>query len=364
MMRVGVTTTKLATTSSTTSSTTIKNRERRIVARRGNHPERNRFRNASRAAGTGKDDDDDVFGITTSLSANKDDDDDDDDDAVVVVIIPGFLSGAEAYDGMRDALERELRANARDAGSVVKVFVAPTRALDWYPTLGGKDFSRIVDGIDACVERASTFAPKDGKVVLVGHSAGGWLARLWMGGEAYCGKRYNGAKYVKTLITLGTPHASAEAYPFGRVIEKRVGEDDAALSENARGSSLCFTNELYPGAHEVGVKYVNVAGDYIRGANSFPEALCVELKDDKENLSFLEKIRRAWRAYSCGISYAANTGDSAAGVVGDGVCPIETAHSLPGAEEVILRAYHSPNTKGDPWYGSPDVVARWAPYCV
>jgi pimeloyl-ACP methyl ester carboxylesterase len=358
MMRVGVTTTKLATTSSTTSSTTIKNRERRIVARRGNHPERNRFRNASRAAGTGKDDDD-VFGITTSSNANKDD-----DGAVVVVIIPGFLSGAEAYDGMRDALERELRANARDAGSVVKVFVAPTRASDWYPTLGGKDFSRIVDGIDACVERASTFAPKDGKVVLVGHSAGGWLARLWMGGEAYCGKRYNGAKYVKTLITLGTPHASAEAYPFGRVIEKRVGEDDAALSENARGSSLCFTNELYPGAHEVGVKYVNVAGDYIRGANSFPEALCVELKYDKENLSFLEKIRRAWRAYSCGISYAANTGDSAAGVVGDGVCPIETAHSLPGAEEVILRAYHSPNTKGDPWYGSPDVVARWAPYCV
>lgn len=351
-MRVGVTTTtKLATTS----STTIKNRERRIVARRGNHPERNRFRNASRAAGTGKDDDA-VFGITTSLSANKDDDDD--DDAVVVVIIPGFLSGAEAYDGMRDALERELRANARDAGSVVKVFVAPTRASDWYPTLGGKDFSRIVDGIDACVERAS----RDGKVVLVGHSAGGWLARLWMGGEAYCGKRYNGAKYVKTLITLGTPHASAEAYPFGRVIEKRIGEDDAALSENARGSSLCFTNELYPGAHEVGVKYVNVAGDYIRGANSFPEALCVE--DDKENLSFLEKIRRAWRAYSCGISYAANTGDSAAGVIGDGVCPIETAHSLPGAEEVILRAYHSPNTKGDPWYGSPDVVARWAPYCV
>ena len=311
MMRVGVTTTKLATTS----STTIKNRERRIVARRGNHPERNRFRNASRAAGTGKDDDDAVFGITTSLSANKDDDDD--DDAVVVVIIPGFLSGAEAYDGMRDALERELRANARDAGSVVKVFVAPTRASDWYPTLGGKDFSRIVDGIDACVERASTFAPS--KVVLVGH-------------------------------------------PFGRVIEKRIGEDDAALSENARGSSLCFTNELYPGAHEVGVKYVNVAGDYIRGANSFPEALCVE--DDKENLSFLEKIRRAWRAYSCGISYAANTGDSAAGVIGDGVCPIETAHSLPGAEEVILRAYHSPNTKGDPWYGSPDVVARWAPYCV
>lgn len=353
MMRSGVTT----TTSSTTRKTRIKNREGRIVAR-GNHRARNRFRNASRGAATGEDAD--AFGITTSSA----EDDEDEDDAVVVVIIPGFLSGAEAYDGMRDALERELRANARDAGSVVKVFVAPTRASDWYPTLGGKDFSRIVDGIDACVERASTFAPRDGKVVLVGHSAGGWLARLWMGGEAYCGKRYNGAKYVKTLITLGTPHASAEAYPFGRVIEKRFGEDDAALSENARGSSLCFTNELYPGAHQVGVKYINVAGEYIRGANSFPEALCVELKGDKENLSFLEKIRRAWRAYSCGISYAANTGDSAAGVIGDGVCPIETAHSLPGAEEVILRAYHSPNTKGDPWYGSPDVVARWAPYCV
>ena len=341
-----------ATTTTTTTTTT-----RRVVARNHLRDHRrgakDRFRNASRASG---EDDAALFGITTSSA-------DDDDDAVVVVVVPGFLSGAEAYEGMRDALERELRAKAK-AGSVVKVFVAPTRASDWYPTLGGKDFSRIVDGIDACVQRASAFAARDGKVVIVGHSAGGWLARLWMGGEAYCGKRYSGAKYVKTLITLGTPHASAEAYPFGRVIEKRVGEDDAALSENARGSSLCFTNYLYPGAHEVGVRYVNVAGDYIRGANSFPEALCVELKENANNLSFLDKIRRAWRGYSCGISYAANTGGSAAGVVGDGVCPIETAHSLPGAEEVILRAYHSPNTKGDPWYGSPDVVAQWAPYCV
>lgn len=47
-------------------------------------------------------------------------------------------------------------------------------------------------------------------------SAGGWLARLALGGVPYNGETFGLAPLVHTLLTLGTPHQSLEAYPFGR----------------------------------------------------------------------------------------------------------------------------------------------------
>jgi hypothetical protein len=51
----------------------------------------------------------------------------------------------------------------------------------------------------------------------VGVSAGGWLARLALGGAPYeAGRVFALASLVHTLVCLGTPHQSLEAYPFGR----------------------------------------------------------------------------------------------------------------------------------------------------
>lgn len=52
--------------------------------------------------------------------------------------------------------------------------------------------------------------------VQVGVSAGGWLARLALGSQPYDGKVFGLSPLVHTLVTLGTPHESMEAYPFGR----------------------------------------------------------------------------------------------------------------------------------------------------
>lgn len=52
--------------------------------------------------------------------------------------------------------------------------------------------------------------------VQVGVSAGGWLARLALGNVPYNGETFGLAPLVHTLVTLGTPHQSLEAYPFGR----------------------------------------------------------------------------------------------------------------------------------------------------
>ena len=284
-------------------------------------------------------------------------------DARAVVLVPGFLSDARAYKDVAVALERSVR---RATGERVVVSVARVSLADWAPTLAGGDFARVVDKIDACVREASVQVG-GGKVCVVAHSAGGWLTRLYLGSEPYCGRVYAGEKYVDVVVSLGAPHASMEKYPFGRIAERRRGEDESSLTEDARGSSLAYANLKYPGAFCESVRYVNVVGDVVAGSPSFDVigALCDD-DDDERDAGFLERLRdrlrERWSAYVVGVSYAANCGDASAR--GDGVCPVATALSLDGAENVILPGvYHGANI-GDPWYGSPDVVDAWSSYCV
>ena len=47
------------------------------------------------------------------------------------------------------------------------------------------------------------------KVVLIGHSAGGWICRAYPSKRNYGGKSYVGQQLVHSLITLGSPHGNA-----------------------------------------------------------------------------------------------------------------------------------------------------------
>ena len=139
-----------------------------------------------------------------------------------VLIIPGFLSSASEYEGMADALRRF------DASADVSV--VPLETKDWYPTLAGGDFRAILDKVDRAATEAlrASGSPPEGKTLrVVGHSAGGWLARTWLGSSPYMGRVYGGAKKTRVLLTLGTPHYSLERYPFGRVSEKLFADPEA-----------------------------------------------------------------------------------------------------------------------------------------
>ena len=139
-----------------------------------------------------------------------------------VLIIPGFLSSASEYEGMADALRRF------DASADVSV--VPLETKDWYPTLAGGDFRAILDKVDRAATEAlrrSGCSPDDKKLRVVGHSAGGWLARTWLGSAPYKGRVYGGARKTTLLLTLGTPHYSLERYPFGRVSEKLFADPEA-----------------------------------------------------------------------------------------------------------------------------------------
>jgi len=274
---------------------------------------------------------------------------------VRVVFVPGYLSDAAAYVDAATALERALLARSAGSSGRARVDVVPVTRRDWWPTLAGGDFAHVVRKIDATV-RKSCEEVDGARVALVGHSAGGWLGRLYLGDERYRGETFGGRRYVRALVTLGTPHASAEAYPFGRVAEHRDGERADALSADARGSSLAFVNELYPGAFFDDVKYVNVIGDVgPEGADSF-DVLGAMFTTDDASESLPHRLARAWRAFVFGVSYRANCRDARAR--GDGVVPIATA-TLDRAQTLILPNVHHQPSVGEPWYGSPEVIERW-----
>jgi triacylglycerol esterase/lipase EstA (alpha/beta hydrolase family) len=224
------------------------------------------------------------------------------------VILPGYLAGAVPYREMEQALQQ----------LDIPVKTVPLKRGDWFPTLGGRSMLPILTQLDQTVKSLMQETGSD-RVNLVGHSAGGWICRIYLGEIPYDvhpgdqGKPclWQAHPQVTTLVTLGTPHVSQERWT------KR---------------NLDFVKQHYPGAFYPSVKYVCVAGKAIYG------------KRDWAN----------WFVYS---SYELTCGKG--DCWGDGITPIESAH-LAGADNLTLEnVLHSPRP-GKLWYGSPEVVKAWA----
>ncbi|KAF9605368.1 hypothetical protein IFM89_016921 [Coptis chinensis] len=233
----------------------------------------------------------------------------------------------------------------------------PRPVLDWY-----------LKRIDAAVSEAKLLA-KDGSISLIGHSAGGWLARVYM--EEY------GLSHISLLLTLGTPHKPPPKGLPG-VIDQTRGLLDYVERYCARA---VYTPQL---------KYVCVAGRYIQGArffdNSKPSStIVVSLENDQpvSEVAMLIKViteraqpmtqvnvvkntnkstspANTMRARFIGQGYKQVCGNT--DVWGDGVVPEVSAH-LEGALNITLDGvYHSPVGSDDtirPWYGSPAIVEKW-----
>lgn len=220
-----------------------------------------------------------------------------------VVIVGGHMSLPVNYQGLARIL-------ADISGS--KVHVVPLTPLDW--ALGrARGYGQLVFEIASTVDKALLESGSQ-RAVLVGHSAGGILARIYVGGDPpYGGRRYSGHRRVSHLITLGTPHNAPGEVRFAPIAE---------------------TNELFPGALHPNIRYLCVAGAAVDGASS----------------------RSARR------SYERLAGDGLA--KGDGKVPVRSA-LLPGAEALVLGdLYHGRlyDVLGRPWYGrDTETVQRWWP---
>ena len=227
------------------------------------------------------------------------------------VILPGYLESADAYLPLQQALT--------EIGTPTTT--VPLRIRDWLPTLGGRSMVPILRRLDRTINAALSDNNSQ-QINLIGHSAGGWISRIYLGEMPYtiygdvtasAVGLWNARAKIATLITLGTPQISCE-----KLTRK----------------NLDFVNDHYPGAFYPDVKYICVAGKSIYGKKQFGHCLIY---------SSYQMI--------CGVG---NTW-------GDGITPVTAAH-LAGATNITIQGVkHSPNTAGI-WYGSPEVRPQWVGY--
>jgi triacylglycerol esterase/lipase EstA (alpha/beta hydrolase family) len=222
------------------------------------------------------------------------------------VILPGYLESAIAYRQLEQSLQK-----------LTPTVTVPLRRRDWLSTLGGRPITPILQLLDSTVKQV-LHTHQASQINLIGHSAGGWISRIYIGEIPYLGRGevkpsvFSAHPQVSTLITLGTPHISQERWTRW---------------------NLDFVKNNYPGAFYKNVRYVCVAGKTIFGHR-----------------------RRSWLAYS---SYQLTCGQG--NTWGDGITPIEAAH-LEGAENIIIEGVkHTPRSRGM-WYGSPEALQFWVKY--
>jgi pimeloyl-ACP methyl ester carboxylesterase len=222
-----------------------------------------------------------------------------------IVILGGFMSFSGFYASMRNALQ----VLTGQPTTVVDV-----QSLDWLPSLTLAGWRYLLDKLDARVQEATLSSPT-GKSTLVGHSAGGVLARLYLSPCSFLGRTYSGLQLVDQLITLGSPHYNRQRWLHGGMLSRWV-------------------ERRLPGARfSPAVQYISVAGQLTHGRchGSFAE---------RQAYRFYQAITREGNAW------------------GDGLIPIQSA-LLQGARHIVLEGVgHSPGF-GGPWYGSEQVVPRW-----
>jgi hypothetical protein len=173
------------------------------------------------------------------------------------------------------------------------------------------------------------------QVALIGHSAAGWICRLYLSSTQYGGRAYNGAPNVAALITLGTPHSETESIAFANVrTTRRVAAPQPPVPALAVGGK--------------GYRGDGSAGAFTTNSYEF-----------------------------CGTSAVA----CAEGADGDGVTPLSSAIDFADAEKLILEGcLHAPDfgprlvepfvapglakarDAGAPWYGDAPHLHSWLPW--
>lgn len=223
-----------------------------------------------------------------------------------VLIVGGFGSSAGQY--------AELRAHIA-AVSGRPVAVAPIGLADWIGVVASDSYGallRILDGaVWGCLREHGAR-----RVALVAHSAGGVLARIYLGDQPYGPRRlvYNGFERVATLVTLGTPHSATRRGRQGGL------------------NQIAFVEATYPGAYWRFIRYVSVMGKGIFGVRGGPPP-----------------ERGAFQSYSL-LSGAGEQW-------GDGVVPL-AGGLLDGSRKVVIPGLRHDARPDRPWYGTSAAIVR------
>jgi pimeloyl-ACP methyl ester carboxylesterase len=268
-----------------------------------------------------------------------------------IVILPGFGNASRDYTAPFGNEDASLAAALAGRG-FTNVHVVSVERKDWIKVgkmvfttgywtgnLNSTDpgYTWYLERVKETVEAAQKSAPSDNqKVILVGHSAGGWLARAFIGQHQFKSNPLESDpdapnEAIAALVTLGTPHSPPPA---------------RSKVKDMTGGALKWVNDTWPGSFYAssGVKYITVGSRAVKG-------------DRKAG-------RQTLPGYSFG-SYRQVLGRGQ-NVEGDAVVPLKSA-LLKGARHVILDdVLHSMSKLGTfeeesslKWYGSASVVDQW-----
>jgi len=288
-----------------------------------------------------------------------------------VVICPGFGNDSKDYDTpLNQAKEVGLKSVlARRGFEPENIYTVPLKRSDWVRVAGGlldipafytnnakptgRGYGWYIDRLKQSVDQAYEESGGE-KVILMAHSAGGWLARAAMSDGVWSidseGETIRTSDKIQCLVTLGAIH--------------KIPEDE---SKCVTRGCLKYTDAEFPGAFlsEEGVKYVTVGGTAVIGDKRKDDELLIESSKSLKDADDLYAKRgegSAARVAFTSYEAVAGKGD----IIGDGVVPFEWTQ-LEGARNIELSGVvHSINEAGttiatDRWYGSENVIDRWLP---
>jgi pimeloyl-ACP methyl ester carboxylesterase len=190
------------------------------------------------------------------------------------------------------------------------VRIVPVTRLDWVAAVSEVGWERILLKLHQTV--VSTLADAgQPRVILIGHSSGGVVGRLYLSPEPFRGHRFNGVGRVRDLVTLGSPHGNVRGARMRRWVDRTL-----------------------PGAFFAPtVSYTTVCGAVVKG--------------DSGGGAKARLVHFLYRKL-CGRG----------NVWGDGIVPVESAR-LDGATNLVLDGVSHAPMGGRRWYGSPEVVQEW-----
>jgi len=191
------------------------------------------------------------------------------------------------------------------------VYITDISRTEW-AKVRDPNFAPVISLVARTVELALSETGAD-RVDLIGHSAGGRVARAYLGHRPFAGILYDGQRYVASLTTLGTAHETYEVW-----VKEFAG----------------YVNHTYPGAFYEHITYRTVAGESVRGRR---------LGSPEEML--------AYSSYKTSFG----TGDH----IGDGIIPTTSCY-LSGADNLVIKGVrHAPYNAPTVWYGARSIVPLW-----
>lgn len=242
--------------------------------------------------------------------------------APTVLIIGGFLTSPPFYARLRT------RLLARGAAAVE---IAPIWIPDWL-LAARRGFGPIVTRASRALLHAAAVAGRSpasrgAPLLVVGHSAGGLVARLLTSPEPFAGRPCRGSSRIGAIVTLGTPHVFGREWIFDGAVARHV---------------IAFLDRVAPGA-----AFAPRTGYVAVGSRGLPGRRDGGLR-----------ARLAWAVYQAVLPQP-----GLEVIDGDGLVPL-AATRLAGATEVVLEGIRHSPLGVRPWYGSAEAVDVWWPVAV